>query len=80
MARLSDLEAVSQLDELRALPGRCHELRGERAGQLALELAGGKRLVFEPANQPAPRKNDGGLDWTRVDSVRLLEISDYHSG
>lgn len=26
------------------------------------------RMVFEVADEPIPRKSDGGLDWTRLDS------------
>ena len=78
MARLMDLAAATSLEEMRRLPGRCHELTGDRKGQLALDLADGKRLVFEPAADPLPEKDDGGLDWAAVDAVRILEISDYH--
>ena len=80
MARLADLEASATLAEMAELPGHCHELAGDRAGQLALDLAGGKRLVFEPAANPSPLKKDGGLDWSKVEAVRILEITDYHSG
>lgn len=78
MARLADLAAAASLEEMRTLPGRCHELGGDRKGQLAVDLAGGKRLVLEPAANPPPEKEDGGLDWGAVDAVRVLEIIDYH--
>lgn len=77
-AHLASLRAASSLDEFRSLPGRCHELGAERAGQLALALSDGKRLIFEPAVDPRPTKADGGLDWTAVRSIRILEIADYH--
>lgn len=80
MARLADLDAAASLSEMRTLPGRCHELSGDRAGQLALELADGKRLVIEPANVPLPVDQGGGLDWARIDAVRILEIANYHRG
>lgn len=78
MARLADLSAASTLEDARSLPGRCHELDGDRKGQLAVELSGGKRLVFEGAADPPPRKKDGGLDWLAIDAIRVLEIVDYH--
>ena len=78
MARLADLRAAPTLDDLRRLPGRCHELDGDRAGQLALDLPDGRRLVFEPTENPSPMKEDGGLDWRRVDAIRVIEIADYH--
>lgn len=77
-AHLATLAAATSLEDLRYLPGRCHELRGDRDGQLAIDLPDGKRLVLEPAAEPAPSKPDGGLDWTQVRDVRILEIEDYH--
>jgi len=62
--RLDDLRAANDLEIMRRLPGRCHELKGERAGQLSLDLGGPYRLIFVPANDPIPRKQDSGLDWT----------------
>lgn len=77
--RLSEMKAAVNLDDLSTLPGaRCHELKGDRQGQLAVDLGHPKRLVFEVADDPRPRKPDGGLDWTRVTQVAVLEIVDYH--
>jgi toxin HigB-1 len=80
MARIADLQAAVSLVELRELPGRCEELSGDRQGQLSLTLPDGKRLVFEPEDNPPKTKPDGGLDWTAVKAVRLLEIDNYHRG
>lgn len=79
-ARLADLEAAPQLHEMRALPGKCHELDGDRAGQLAVDVGDGKRVVFEPVDDPPPVKPDGGLDWQSVKAIRVLEIANYHKG
>jgi toxin HigB-1 len=73
-ARIADLKAASSLDEFRGLPGRCHELKGNRAGQFALELTGGMRLIFEPA--PGSSAADGS--WSAIDAVVLIEVGDYH--
>ena len=76
--RLQQLAAAPNLEAARPLPGRCHELSGDRAGQLAMDLHKGFRLVFEPTAGPSPAKDDGGLDWSAVDSITILEITDYH--
>jgi proteic killer suppression protein len=57
---------------------RCHELKGDRKGTLAVDLEHPYRLVFEPANEPVPRKSDGGLDWTNITAIRVLAVEDYH--
>ena len=75
-ARLSDLEAAACVAELRA--GRPHPLTGARKEQIALDLAGGLRLVLSAALEPCPRHADGGVDWFRVTAVRIESIEDYH--
>jgi plasmid maintenance system killer protein len=76
--RLDDLRSVNVLEDMRNLPGRCHELLYERAGQLSLDLDHPYRLIFEPANEPIPVKPDGGLDWTQVTAVRIIGVEDTH--
>lgn len=76
--RLDDLAAVPTLDTMHLLPGRCHELKGDRDGQLSLDLDGPFRLLFKPTGQPLPRKPDGGLDWKQVNSITLLGVVDTH--
>ena len=78
LRRLDDLRAAANLETMRNLPGRCHELKHDRAGQLAIDVRHPYRLIFEPANEPVPRKADGGLDWAGVTSIRILEVEDYH--
>jgi len=77
--RLAELEAAECLEDLRQLPrARCHELAADRKGQLAVDVEHPKRLIFEPDHQPVPAKPDGGLDWSKVTRIRVLEIVDYH--
>lgn len=74
--RLGDLRAAGNVAELSS--GRPHPLKGERAGQFALDLSDGKRLVFEPANNPAPTRDDDSIAWDLVTKVRIVFIGDYH--
>ena len=77
--RLNQLKAVENLNVVRSMPHmRCHELKGNMEGSLAVDLDHPYRLIFEPANEPMPRKNDGGLDWQRVTVIRILSVEDYH--
>lgn len=75
-ARLSDIEASSRVTDLVA--GNPHPLKGDRHGQFALDLSGGWRLVFSPANDPCPIKDDGGINWAQVTIVSIEFIGDYH--
>ena len=74
--RLADLEAAEHVGELAA--GRPHPLKGDRAGQFALNLSGGKRLVFAPNHDPIPINDDGATDWKRVTAISIVFIGDYH--
>ena len=76
--RLDDLRAAASLHQVRMLPGRCHELKGDRSGELSIDLDGPYRLIFEVANNPIPLKGDGGLDWTQVTSIKILGVEDTH--
>jgi proteic killer suppression protein len=76
--RLVQIAEASNLEELRHRPGGWHELTGNRWGQLAASLDGLNRLIFEPNNDPRPTKPDGGLDWTAVTEIVIIEITDYH--
>ncbi len=75
-SRLADLMAVETVTEL--VSGRPHPLKGSRAGEFALDLDGGKRLVFESANDPVPLKEDDSIDWSKVTFIRIVFIGDYH--
>jgi plasmid maintenance system killer protein len=78
--RLTALLGASSLEDLRETPGRLHELREDRAGQLSLDLDGPYRLIFEPVlgkeERPGP---SGGLSWSQVTEVCILSIEDTHA-
>jgi len=77
-ARLDDLNAAPNLEVFRNLPGRCHELKGDRKGQLSLDLEHPLRLIFEPSGEGIQTKDDGGLDWKSVKAVVILGVEDTH--
>lgn len=78
--RLLDLAAVQTLADMSQIPAaRCHALTGNYAGQFAVDTIHPYRLVFEPANDPIPLLQVGGIDRQQVTAIRILEINiDYH--
>ena len=77
--RLLELKAADTLDDISRLPpARCHELTGNRKGELSVDVAHPYRLVFKPNHDPLPLKPGGGLDWALVTSVIVLEVVDTH--
>lgn len=79
--RLTELQGAETLFAAGKVPAaHLHELTGDREGQLAVNAKDGMRIILEPADEPVPRKPDGGLDWHRVTAIRILEITNYHRG
>jgi proteic killer suppression protein len=74
--RLADLRAASHVGELVA--GRPHPLKGDRLGQLALDLHGADRLVIKAENDPIPMLQGGAVDWAQVDKVQVVFVGNYH--
>jgi HTH-type transcriptional regulator / antitoxin HigA len=79
--RRSALRAAETLEDLRHAPGRCHELAGNYAGLLSLDLDGPYRLFFRPAEEADP-KPGGGLEGgtvmgARGDNLYQLRETDY---
>lgn len=76
--RLGDLRNAHSLEDVRHLPGRYHELTGNRKGQWACDLDQPYRLIFVPHESPIPIDNDGKFVWLEITGVEVLEITDYH--
>ena len=60
-------------------PERCHELRGDLAGILSMDLKQPYRLLFRPVDlqegiDPADEKER----WKAIKSVEILRIEDTH--
>jgi proteic killer suppression protein len=79
MHRLSVLAAANSLADVPSVrPERCHRLEGKRKGQFAVDVKHPFRMVFEPATDPLPLMESGGLDLARITSIRIVSIEDYH--
>jgi proteic killer suppression protein len=78
-SRLQQLEAATVLQDMRTLPqARAHELKADRNEQVSLDLVHPRRLILTVADDPIPRRGDGGIDWASVTSVIVEEIVDTH--
>ena len=77
--RLMELKAAACLADISKVPpSRCHQLSGDRDGQLSVDLEHPYRLLFIPANDPIPLTQDGGLDWAKITEIEIVEIVDTH--
>lgn len=76
--RLNDLRSAVTLEDTRYLPGKYHELTGNRKGQWACDLDQPYRLVFEPHEKPIPVNENGNYIWLEIKGVEVIEITNYH--
>ncbi|ORC32619.1 killer suppression protein [Marispirochaeta aestuarii] len=76
--RLMELKAANVLEDLSHLPPtRCHELTNRR-GVFSVDLEYPQRLLFIPADEPIPCKDDGGIDLKAVTEIEIIAIEDTH--
>lgn len=79
IARLSELDAAVSLADMRTLPAaHCHALSGGYSGCFAVKISPNYRIIFRPTQQPPPKLEDGGIDWSAIDAITIMEITDYH--
>lgn len=57
---------------------RCHELKENLKGALSVDLDHPYRLLFKPAHNPLPVRDEGGLDWGGITAVVILGVEDTH--
>ena len=66
LSRLDDLLVTDDITDLQNLPGRYHELKGDRSGQWACDLEHPYRLILEFC------QSEEGL------TANIIDIVDYH--
>jgi hypothetical protein len=77
---LDELKAAATMEVMKTLPqAKCHMLTGGNlAGYISVNLDFPYRLIFKPANNPIPKKPDGGLDWARITEIEIIGVEDTH--
>lgn len=76
--RLKTLEGADSLSDISYLPpARCHELKN-RKGVFSVDLVHPYRLLFVPADDPIPVRDDGGIKLDAVVEVEVISIEDTH--
>ena len=78
ITRLNTLRDATTLEDVRNLPGRFHELTGNRKGKWGCDLDQPYRLVFIPHETPIPSNSDGQYIWIEITGLEVLDIVNYH--
>ena len=53
-------------------------MTGNLKGKFAVYVKHPQHMIFEPNHNPIPRKEDGGIDLTKVTKITILKVKDYH--
>jgi proteic killer suppression protein len=75
--RLTQLDSCDTLADMRLFSSRIHELRGDWAGHVAIDLDGPYRMLVQATNESSPAESLP-LDWEAVNAVTIVAILDYH--
>jgi plasmid maintenance system killer protein len=78
LTKLNAIPNLSVFEPPKSRPHRCHELTGNLAGTLSLDLDHPYRLLFIPDHNPLPTREDGGLDWSKVTAVIIKKVENTH--
>jgi proteic killer suppression protein len=76
--RLDDIAATESFADFEHLTGRFHQLSGNRKDKWACDLDHPYRLVFESAEVPIPKDENGKQILVEIKSVEIIEIINYH--
>jgi proteic killer suppression protein len=79
MRRMKILAASPTLAEVpHQPPERCHQLTGDRNEQFGVTIKDQWRIVFRVNHEPIPRKEDNGIDLSKITKITITWIGDYH--
>lgn len=77
--RMKELSSSQNLEILKTIPAaNCHELKGKRKGEFAVNISNNYRLIFEPDHDPLPLNEDHSINCIKVTDIRIIGTVDYH--
>lgn len=75
--RMNELESWDTLDDILKLPAlRLHPYKGNKKGLWSIDIHQNWRILFEITVNPIPLLEDGGVDLSKVTSVKIDSIED----
>ena len=75
--RMAVLKNATRLSDVpTGPPERCHELKGDRSGEYAVDLVHPFRLIFSPVLQVGSKAHTKSL--SMVSAIVIVDVEDYH--
>src|SRR5450755_2118276 len=77
--RMEQLKAAPALSDMINYPAaRCHQLKGERKDEWAIDISVNHRMIFEINQDPIPLNKDGAVNTLKVTNIMIIATTDYH--
>ena len=77
--RMKEIKASDNFEVLGTIPAAgCHELKGNKRGEYAVNISGNYRIIFVPDHDPVPFKDDRSINCKKITDIKILGIEDYH--
>ena len=77
--RMEQLKAAPSLYDMVNYPAaRCHQLKGDRKSEWAVDISVNHRMIFEINHDPIPVRKDGSVDTLKIVNIMITGTADYH--
>lgn len=77
--RITQLLAAENLAIIGEIPSlRLHSYEGDREGEWSIDIHTNWRIIFEIADDPIPKLEDGGVNIREVLILKIVSVEDPH--
>jgi proteic killer suppression protein len=77
--RLKELKEADSLLAISQLPAlRLHPYKGGRTGEWSIDIKENWRIIFEIAQDPIPKREDGGVNLILISAIEIVSVEDPH--
>jgi len=77
--RLKELKEADNLLVISQLPAlRLHPYKGDRVGEWSVDIKENWRVIFEIAQDPIPKQEDGGVNLILITAIEIVSVEDPH--
>jgi len=73
---LTEADSLLVISQLPAL--RLHPYKGNRIGEWSIDIKENWRIIFEIAQDPIPKHEDGGVNLLLITAIEVVSVEDPH--
>jgi len=77
--RLKELKGADSLLVISQLPAlRLYPYKGNRIGEWSVDIKDNWRIIFEIAQDPIPKQENGGVNLILITAIEIVSVEDPH--